>query len=121
MKKQLFIIATICVAGLLGFSQTADAGYFKDRQQRQEHRIEQGITSGQITPREARKLYRDQRDIRQLKRHYRSDGHFSKRERKILENRLDRSSKRIYRLKHNHRQVERTRYSYHPFFAFIWR
>jgi hypothetical protein len=120
MKKQL-IITTVFVAGLLGFSQTADAGHFRDRQQRQEHRIEQGIAAGQITPREAHRLYRDQRDIRQLKRHYRSDGHLSKRERKILEKRLDRSSERIYRLKNNHRQVERSRYSYHPVFALIWR
>jgi hypothetical protein len=120
MKKQL-IIATVCITGLLIFAQTASAGSLKKRYHRQEYRIQKGIQNGQITPREGRKLYRDQRKIRQLRRHYLSDGQLSKRERRILQKRMDRSSKRIYRYKHNHRQIERPRYSYSPFSIFFWR
>lgn len=104
MKKHL-IITTVFVAGLLFFSQPANAGNLKKRFYRQDHRIQQGVHSGEITPREARKLARDQRQVRQLRRHYLSDGHLSMRERKILNNRLDRSSKRIYHYKHNYRHV----------------
>ena len=61
MRKQPIIIATVFVAGLLFFSQTASAAYLKDRQRQQKQRIQHGIASGQITPREAKKLYQNQR------------------------------------------------------------
>ncbi len=117
MKKHL-IIATVIVTGLLVFSQTASAGNLKKRLHRQDHRIQQGIHSGEITPREARKLDRDQRQVRQLRRHYLSDGHLSMRERIILNSRLDQSSKHIYRYKHNQRHVPKTPY-YRDFFGFF--
>ena len=102
MKKQPIIIATVLLAGLLSFSQTASAAGFKDRLSHQQHRIQGGIVSGQITPREAANLYRDQRQVRQLRRHYLADGDLSRRERNTLNNRMNRSSHRIYRYKHNH-------------------
>jgi hypothetical protein len=106
MKKQPIIITTVLLAGLLGFSQTVSATGFKDRQHQQKHRIQSGIASGQITHREAKHLYRDQRQIRQLRRHFLADGDLSRRERNTLKERLDRSSNRIYRYKHNHRRVK---------------
>jgi len=118
MKKHL-IITTACIAGLLIFSQAASAGNLKKRMHRQDQRIQQGIRSGEITPREARKLTRDQRKIRQLRRHYLSDGHLSKRDRKILNKRMDQSSKRIYRYKNNHRHVPSRHYS-NLFRIFAW-
>ena len=110
MKKQPIIIATVFVAGILLFSQTASAGNLRDRQRQQKDRIQGGITSGQITPREAQKLYRDQRQVRQLRRHFLADGNLSRRERNTLKTRMDRSSQRIYRYKHNHRRVRPPRY-----------
>ena len=121
MKKQPIIIATVLLAGLLGFSQTASSASFKDRQINQEHRIQRGIYNGQITPREARKLYRDQRQVRQLRRHFLADGRLSHREYKILTYRLDRSSKRIYHYKHNHRRVGPQRCERRAFRYFAWR
>ena len=97
MKKQPIIIATIFVAGLLFFSQTASAATLMDRQRQQTQRIKHGITSGQITPREAETLYQDQRQVRQLRRHFLADGSLSHREHSILAKRMDRSSDRIYR------------------------
>jgi hypothetical protein len=95
---------------LLGISQTARAGYFKDCQQQQGLRIQQGIASGQLTPRETENLYRDQRQLRQLKRHYLADGALSGRENRILKERLEQSSNRIYQYKHNRQRVEPPRY-----------
>jgi|GEM_PF-1702621 len=105
MKKQPIIIATIFVAGLLFFSQTASAATLMDRQRQQTQRIKHGITSGQITPREAETLYQDQRQVRQLRRHFLADGSLSHREHSILAKRMDRSSDRIYRYKHNPRRI----------------
>ena len=121
MKKQPIIIAAVLLAGILGFSQSASAGVFKNRQINQEHRIQRGISNGQITPREARKLYRDQRQVRQLRRHFLADGRLSHREYKILTYRLDRSSKRIYHYKHNHRRIEPQWCERRAFHHFAWR
>jgi len=121
MKKQPIIIATVLLAGLLSFSQTASAADFKNRQSHQKHRIQKGLSNGQITPREARKLYRDQRQVRQLRRHYLSDGNLSRRERKVLNYRMDRSSNRIYHYKNNHRRVKSPRYEHRGFRYFAWR
>ena len=121
MKKQPIIIATVLLAGLLSFSQTASAAEFKSRQSQQKHRIQRGLSNGQITPREADKLYRDQRQVRQLRRHFLADGDLSRRERNVLNYRMDRSSNRIYHYKHNNRRVKPPRYAHHAFRYFAWR
>jgi hypothetical protein len=119
MKKQPIIIATIFVAGLLFFSQTACAATLMDRQQTQ--RIKHGITSGQITPREAKTLYQDQRQVRQLRRRFLADGSLSHRERSILAKRMERTSDRIYRFKHNSRRITPPQYRERIFHYFVWR
>jgi hypothetical protein len=121
MKKQPIIIATVFVAGLLFFTQTAGADNLKDRQRQQKQRIQHGINSGQITPREAERLYQDQRQVRQLRRHFLADGDLSRRERRTLAKRMDRSSDRIYRYKHNPRRITPPRYRERIFQYFVWR
>jgi hypothetical protein len=120
MKHQPIMIAALLTV-LLGFSVTANAGYFNDRHHQQRYRIQHGIANGQITPGEAQKLFRDQRQVRQLRRHYLSDGKLSPREQRILYERLQRSSKRIYHYKHNTRRVEPPWYADHRVFFFSWR
>jgi hypothetical protein len=121
MKKQPIIIATVFVAGLLFFSQTADAANLKDRQRQQKQRIQHGLANGQITPREAKKLYRDQRRVRQLRQHFLADGMLSRRERSTLAKRMDRSSARIYRYKHNPRRITPLQYHGRIFHPYFWR
>ena len=104
--KGTIIMTAILLIAVMGMTQTASAGYFADRQQQQERRIQQGVASGQITPREAQKLYRDQRELRLIKRYLLADGHLSGSEVRILTAYLERSSNQIYRYKHNHRRVE---------------
>ncbi len=70
------------------------------------HRIQDGLTGGRLTYREAQRLRHHQQQIQQMRRHFLADGHLSHRERQILDQRLDRNSDRIYALKHNRR--------YHP-------
>lgn len=64
-------------------------------------RIERGVDSGKISHREARKLKRQQRSIRRMKRDFYDDGHLSRKERKILSYRMRRLKDRVYDYKHN--------------------
>ena len=105
MKGSL-VMTTLLLTAVLVMAQTARAGYFSDRQQHQEQRIRQGIARGQITPREARRLYADQRELRFLKRYFTADGDLSKKELYVLLKHLEDSSKQIDRYRHNHRRVE---------------
>ena len=120
MKKQIIITATI-MTSLLIFAQSAAAGNFRDRQDKQNLRIQRGLATGQITPREAKKLFRDQRKIRQLRRHYLTDGELSWQERRVLKKRQARTSRRIYRFKHNDRRVQPPWYADFGEFLFGWR
>jgi hypothetical protein len=107
MKMKTTIIMTaILLTAVMGMAQTASAGYFADRQQQQERRIEQGIARGQITPREADALYQDQRELRQLKRYFVADGDLSQKEAYVLLKHLKSTNAKIDRYKHNHRRVE---------------
>jgi hypothetical protein len=75
------------------------------RQDRQHHRIEQGIRSGTLTPHEARRLHRRERSIARQERRmrWRNGGHLSRHQRHVINKRLNRTSRAIYRKKHNWR------------------
>lgn len=98
--KNLFV-ATFCLCA----AAPAFAGHrhdrLLDRLDRQQIRIERGIESGQLTRWEARKLMKQQRRIHRLARDFYADDHLGKRERRVLNKKLDRASDRIRALKHN--------------------
>ncbi len=71
------------------------------RQHHQRERIKQGVRSGELTGTEAKGLVTEQREIRQQERAYRSDGEFTKAERKDVQQDLNNSSKNIYQEKHD--------------------
>lgn len=71
------------------------------RQENQLSRIRDGRRSGSLTKREVRKLKKVQRKIDRMEYRYAKDGHIDKRERRKLNKALERSSRRIYKLKHN--------------------
>lgn len=74
------------------------------KQLKQKKRINQGVRSGTLTGREMLKLKRQQASIRQQKRRFKANGKFTKHERKIIKQRLRKSSKNIYRKKYNAKQ-----------------
>ncbi len=76
---------------------------FHHRQQHQNTRIEDGIYNGRLTPREIEKLRCEQEEIADLERRFEDDGWFSNRERRILQKKLNRANRRIYKYKHNRR------------------
>lgn len=71
------------------------------------HRVRQGVRTGQLTPHEAEMLRVQKAHVQSLKRIARADGHVTPRERVII-NRSQRSLNRnIYRQKHD---VDRRRH-----------
>ena len=85
----------------LGFFTTTSEAGINDRQDRQQARINQGVISGELTPREAMRLQRQQKRIDRKERRYRSDGKLTKRERIDLQTDLNKTSKRISKQKHD--------------------
>ncbi len=80
--------------------RTRDPGV-NARQHAQHDRIRQGVGSGELTRRETGKLAREQRDIRQLERDYKSDGTLTGAERRDLHQEQNQASRHIYDQKHD--------------------
>jgi hypothetical protein len=74
------------------------------REHRQAQRIHQGVKSGEITPAEKDRLKADEAGVRAEERVYRQSGDgLNARERRDLEKDLNKTSREIYRAKHNDR------------------
>ncbi len=73
--------------------------------QNQQQRIDQGINSGQLTPKEAGRLEAREAKIKQDEARMKSDGKLTARERKKLNKELDNASERIYKQKHDRQHV----------------
>jgi hypothetical protein len=71
------------------------------RQANQEKRIEQGVASGALTPRETRKLEREQKHIAKAEAHAKADGAVTPAERKRLHTLQNGASKDIAKQKHD--------------------
>jgi len=95
----------IAAAAAMGIAAAANAQSVDQRHANQQHRIEQGVASGRLTPREARRDERQQRSIRheEYAMRARHGGHLTWRDRQILRHRENRASHRIHRTKHNWR------------------
>ncbi len=75
------------------------------RQINQEQRIDQGVASGQLTPREATRLDHQQDRVAAVEANAKADGKVTKRERARLHAMQDRDSRNIYRQKHDRQRV----------------
>ena len=97
--------AATLFAGIV-YAGPTDAPRIQQREQNQENRIQQGIKSGQLTPREAGRLEAQQARIAQDEARMKADGALTRAERKKLHREQDRASRNIYRKKHNARAVD---------------
>lgn len=101
MKRILTALACLAIAGT-SLAASADRGPgINARQHKQQHRIQQGVRSGELTPREATRVRTEQRAIRAEERRYRADGTLTPGERTDLHHDLNRASGDIYRQKHD--------------------
>ena len=71
------------------------------REHRQKNRIKEGVKSGELSKDEAQTLRQEQKAIRQEEREMKSDGTFTKEERKELHKELNEASQNIYEEKHD--------------------
>ena len=96
------LVMTASAATAPRHSERWDRYHINQRQHDQQQRIAQGMQSGQLTPREARRLESEQyRFDREEARMRASGGGLSGRERNRLEEQQDRMSRQIYRQKHD--------------------
>jgi hypothetical protein len=73
----------------------------RQRQMNQEQRIEQGVKSGELTPKEAGRLEGEQARIQQTKERMKSDGQLTPAERERLDAMQNKAGQDIYRQKHD--------------------
>ncbi len=99
----VFVAAVFMVAPSL-HAQTADPG-IQQRMENQEMRIDQGIASGALSPKEAGRLEAQQARIKQREERMKADGELTNKERARLHNAQDRANRNIYRKKRNNRIV----------------
>lgn len=75
------------------------------RQVNQQKRIDQGVASGQLTPKETARLQKREGKIAADEATAKADGKVTKAERKHLRREEDRASKAIYKQKHDGQKV----------------
>ena len=110
MKKTMLLLSIVSL-GIITMpvqanhyaTQDSRIDRIEQRQANQRYRIHQGIDSGELVRKEVRRLRRQQRRIARLKHRYLHDGYLDRYEFRELNFALNQASKRIYRLKHNHR------------------
>ena len=108
MKKSGRILIGAVVVTLIGtcgaYAGTNDP-VIQQRERNQQYRIDQGIKSGELTPREAGKLEAGQARVQQNEARMKADGNLTAQERRTLTKEQNRASKNIYRKKHNKRKA----------------
>ena len=103
MKKILIGLVAAGGLGLIGSPATdaATDSRIDQRQRNQEHRIQQGLSSGRLTRDEYRVLTREQRQIARMESRAMVDGRLSYRERAEIERAQDQANQNIRRLLHD--------------------
>lgn len=82
-------------------SGNGNASRNQKREQMQQGRIKQGVKSGELTAREAKKLRKGQKKIDRMQNKAMEDGVMTPKEKMRLEKAQDRQNRRIYRQKHD--------------------
>lgn len=99
--KTLVSAAALTLFAAGAFAQAASTPKVDKRQDRQEARIQQGAASGSLTPREQRRLERQQKSIANAEEKAKADGVVTKKERAHLQHRENKASRDIARQKHD--------------------
>lgn len=113
MRVSLLGVGLLAIATTVGFAQTAPAPHkaatINHRIAHQQNRIARGVRAGQIKPREAGRLERREASIVRQERHVRAahNGRMTKPARIKLNRRLNRTSRAIYRDRHNSARQQR--------------
>ena len=103
--NRLILGLAACASLAAALPAVASAQDIGARQANQQRRIEQGVHSGELTPRETRHLERGEARLgyRKDMMRARDDGRLTRRDRIALNRQENRLSRHIYRAKHNAR------------------
>jgi hypothetical protein len=99
------LAGSLLLGSLPALAQSTYDPDIQAREQRQQQRIQQGLRSGQLTPKEANRLEAEQRWIKATEARMKADGNLTRAERAKLTRMQNRASRNICRKKHNHRMV----------------
>jgi hypothetical protein len=111
MKVSLLGVGLLALTSTIGFAQAAPAAVpvqrhaatINQRREHQQQRIGQGIRTGRLNARQGARLERSEARIGRTEHRMRANhrGHLTRPERVRLNHRLNRTSRAIYRAKHN--------------------
>jgi hypothetical protein len=110
MKVSLLGVGLLALTSTIGFAQAAPAAPMQrhattinQRREHQQQRIGQGIRTGRLNARQGARLERREASIGRQERHMRfaDRGHLTRTDRVRLNHRLNRTSRAIYRARHN--------------------
>lgn len=101
MQIKVLLTALLASFSISALAQApgAETPRIDQRQTRQEQRIQQGVQSGSLTPREAARLERGQERVQALEDKAKADGTVTARERARVHEAQDRQGRRIHRQK----------------------
>ncbi len=95
------IAAVVMTAFTLPAAAQTGTPLVDKRQANQEARIQQGVQSGQLTPKETAKLEKGQAKVQAAENKAKADGVVTPKERAKLAKKQDKQSKKIYKEKHD--------------------
>lgn len=101
MKTRILTSVVCGLAGLLLLSDFSWAASINQRQRWQQQRIWHGFRSGDLTPREFRRLERDQWRIWRSRNRARRDCRITSRERRRIQHLQNRAGRRIFYQRHD--------------------
>ena len=102
MKRVIAVLAAaVLTVGYVTAQQQDQTPRIDKREARQQKRINQGVKSGQLTPKEANSLEKQQAKVQNDEAKSKADGKVTPKERAKLTKEQNRASRNIYRKKHN--------------------
>jgi hypothetical protein len=99
-------VLTVACALLVGATSPGFGESVKKREQKEEHRIQRGVKTGKLTPKETNRLENQQETIERERQQAWEDGKMSKRERQDIKHDQNRLGHDIRNKKHNEKRVK---------------
>ena len=109
MRGTFSLIAAVLFGAIAPpvFAQTPATPNLDKREANQQRRIDQGVQSGQLTPREAARMEKGQARLHANEAKAKSDGVVTAKERERLQRQANRNSRAIAREKHDKQSVRK--------------
>lgn len=99
--KKIILLASMLILLAVGMVNAQQTPVVDGRQHAQRARIREGVTSGEVTRPEARRLRTEQRSIRRTERRAKADGEVTTREKARIQRKQNRANRDIRRQKHD--------------------